>query len=693
MKPTGKFTQFLLQFSILIASSLGLRADGTETPKWYQDLEEAHRVGWDSTYLITGLSNELVYDDSTEGQHVLDYLRSKLLNPADYPVVIGYDPTVGFTVVDDLKTASKPTGMWARFRGQAKPIDSPAVSQWRKFTDALNQNKKLSLTEKLNMVEKEIQNSLSVHKVAFVTKFPDHVQGQQGERPHEKELKEVEQRLAKWASYRNDNHQWTERGFRSLILTSSKGNMPYLASDATQSWVNFETKISFPSQAEREAYVKRYLEAFPEVQQFVKVEPEVFGNLSGGLTIMDIQKMLVHSAKQKTEITANTIRDQRKEFIKERFGQFLEIADGKHTIQSMFGSDHLKEDLATLAEAMKARDPNLPIGQLLIGVQGTGKTYAVKAFAHDAGVPVVIMKNTFRGKYVGESEANIDKVLSFLKSLEMVAVQLPEADTMLGKGAEGGDNTGVDQRAFGTLNDAMSENRGKIFWFADSARPWNFQADTKSRFNTSSVSNQYSIAGKRGLFDEIAKQVEVKPGHTLHALLSQGGKLPNQVFPDEVFERMYGNPREIFKALSQGVLRMKYSPAAQKLIGANTEEAGKEIFRLLADTIVTWQPTVTDEEIIRTELHAALMTNEPRSLPDYAAKYHRTGQIGRLRELLDKVEGRVGFNGKQRLTELELAEFRAASFEEFKAKECEVNLSAVRAKKLPNVSTGDGDGI
>jgi hypothetical protein len=624
------------------------------SPQWMQALEEAHRIGWDNTYLVSGLSNELVYDNSVEGKHLVDYLRDKLLKPADYPIVVQYNPESGFSLHQDPEEIAKPGKAWGLF-GKKK---NAVTDEWEKFLQALNNDKKATLTEKLNQLERKIQNGLATTKIAFVSKFPDHVANDRGEYPHMKEYKELETRLAQWATFRNDSHKWTERGFRSIIVSSSKGNLPLLAGDASKGWVNFETKVTYPDKLERAAYVEKFLSNNPNLSKLLKVTPEEFGNLSGGLTLMDIQKMLIHAVAKDEDITDKVIRDRRKKFILEKFGQFLDIADPKHSLDDVFGSDHLKRELRILARAMQAKDPSLPVGKILVGVQGTGKTFSIKGFAYEAGVPVVILKNTFRGKYVGESEGNMTKVLDFLKSLEMVAVQLPEADTILGKGAEASDNTGVDQRTFGMLNDFMSEQKGSVFWFADSARPWNFQADTKSRMGITMVSNQYSVAGKRGLFNTIAKSIKVVPGTSLYDMLSktsEGVVTPDSHFPDTFFERMYGNPREITNALDQAVLNIKYGDIDPSKIDPR---------QIIFDTMQNWTPSVTMKEVTRTELNAITMANDPRGLPPWARKFHEAGKLERLEALKTKVEGHAMMGGGA-LSDLELAELHAESWEEY----------------------------
>ena len=51
------------------------------------------------------------------------------------------------------------------------------------------------------------------------------------------------------------------------------------------------------------------------------------------------------------------------------------------------------------------------MGYLLCGPVGTGKTFMAMCAAGEIGIPCVVLKN-FRSKYVGETEGNLERVLS-----------------------------------------------------------------------------------------------------------------------------------------------------------------------------------------------------------------------------------------------------------------------------------------
>jgi SpoVK/Ycf46/Vps4 family AAA+-type ATPase len=111
------------------------------------------------------------------------------------------------------------------------------------------------------------------------------------------------------------------------------------------------------------------------------------------------------------------------------------------------------------------------MGYLLCGPVGTGKTFLAQCAAGEIGAPCVVLKN-FRSKYVGETEGNLERVLSVLRAMGPVMVIIDEADAALGDREQEGDS-GTSSRVFGMIATQMGDTRyrGKILWMLLTARP------------------------------------------------------------------------------------------------------------------------------------------------------------------------------------------------------------------------------
>lgn len=143
-----------------------------------------------------------------------------------------------------------------------------------------------------------------------------------------------------------------------------------------------------------------------------------------------------------------------------------------YSLDNVAGHTHVKQHLRQAVKALKAgRQDVMPMGYLVCGPVGTGKTFLVTCFASEVGIPMVKLKN-FRSQWQGVTEGNLEKILSLLKAMSPVAVMIDEADAYLGDRNAGGDS-GVSSRVFSQIATFMSDttNRGKIVWFLMTARP------------------------------------------------------------------------------------------------------------------------------------------------------------------------------------------------------------------------------
>jgi SpoVK/Ycf46/Vps4 family AAA+-type ATPase len=102
---------------------------------------------------------------------------------------------------------------------------------------------------------------------------------------------------------------------------------------------------------------------------------------------------------------------------------------------------------------------------------GTGKTFLAECYAGTVGIPCVKLRN-FRSKYVGETEGNLEQVLTVLRSLGPVVVIIDEADAALGNRQADGDS-GTSSRVFSMIASQMGDTRyrGKIVWMLLTCRP------------------------------------------------------------------------------------------------------------------------------------------------------------------------------------------------------------------------------
>ena len=134
------------------------------------------------------------------------------------------------------------------------------------------------------------------------------------------------------------------------------------------------------------------------------------------------------------------------------------------TLDDLHGQEKIKTWLRQDIALWRQNDLQaMPMGYLLCGPVGTGKTYMVECLAGEAGVPVVKLKN-FRDKWVGSTEGNLEKIFRLLQALGRCFVFIDEADQALGKrDARRRTTPGIGGRVYGMMAEEMSNtrNRGK----------------------------------------------------------------------------------------------------------------------------------------------------------------------------------------------------------------------------------------
>ena len=156
---------------------------------------------------------------------------------------------------------------------------------------------------------------------------------------------------------------------------------------------------------------------------------------------------------------------------KECFG-LLEFLKPKRGLESVSGHEHVKAWLLDDARLLKeGKLDALPMGYLICGPVGTGKTYLMTCYAGTLGIPCVKLMN-FRSQWQGATEGNWEKILNTLKATGPVAVIIDEADAAVGNRDNSGDS-GTSSRVFSMLAQQMGDTnyRGRILWFLLTCRP------------------------------------------------------------------------------------------------------------------------------------------------------------------------------------------------------------------------------
>lgn len=228
-------------------------------------------------------------------------------------------------------------------------------------------------------------------------------------------------------------------------------------------------KIPYPDEAERLEYLTEFLRAAP-----IRLEMKVgqLAAMTSGLNFIHLRSLLRAAQFDQDGLTFEDVRAKKKEIIEAECAGLIEFITPRFGLDSVGGMKQAKDYLRDISNTIRQGNvEEAPMGILISGPVGTGKTFLAECFAKDCGLNVVEFKN-FRDKWVGSTEANLEKILNLLQALAPIVVLIDEADAALGNRDSSGDS-GVDQRVFSKIAAAMSntENRGRILWILMTSRP------------------------------------------------------------------------------------------------------------------------------------------------------------------------------------------------------------------------------
>jgi hypothetical protein len=240
-------------------------------------------------------------------------------------------------------------------------------------------------------------------------------------------------------------------------------------------------KLPLPPTPEIADAVQYALPRFPKALENYRTEPANLAAQLTGATQNAIDSLFKLKEYHAEPLQPTDLVKLKKQLVEEECAGLIEFIESKRTLNDIHGQDKLKTWLRQDIALWKQGDLRaLPMGYLICGPVGTGKTYMVECLAGEAGVPVVKIKN-FRDKWVGSTEGNLEKIFRLLQALTRCFVFIDEADQALGKRDSGSNDSGLSGRIYSMMAAEMSrpENRGRIIWVLASSRPDLIEVDLK----------------------------------------------------------------------------------------------------------------------------------------------------------------------------------------------------------------------
>jgi AAA+ superfamily predicted ATPase len=575
-------------------------------PSWVSDFAHKYRSRTISQYLLHGNINDYIrVGDGDAAQYLLlrDFLSNELFKSAN--IVVFYDRSSGIRF--------KTRDMKVDFIRSLEAYDTVNGTSFAKAIPA-------DPVRAFSLLEMHFRKRLMDNpgfSISFIIEYAETLVPMANAANYNPEDRAILVFLQRWAN---------EGLFKldDLVIVLLTENIINLNQQYVKNPYNFEANISYPTEEERLAYIEFFLNKAAQrttasnPRSLLEMGSEVLAKNTAGLNIAHLRVLLSELIENQMNFTYGDLNRKKKELIEAEAGGLLEFVQSKFSLADVAGHKEAKAHLMQTAAAVKGgRQDVVPMGYLVAGPVGTGKTFLITCFANDIGVPMVILKN-FRSKYQGETEGNLEKVLNLLKAMTPVAVMIDEADAYLGQRNSEGDS-GVSSRVFSMIASFMSntENRGRIIWFLVTARPDLMPVDFKRQGRAEehiALFYPATIEDKKELFVTMLRKTNLK-------------YFDPETLGDAFFETMtVTSGAEMEAALT----RAKFRAAAE---GAELVTA--DIIKAALDDFL---PPTYPTEIELMNYAAVLECTSKALLPERFKKLTRQEVVEKVQQLKDQVE-------------------------------------------------------
>ena len=446
-------------------------------PAWAQELSEIYLSGASSVFVLHGNIYDLVpvptRDSKTFGFRSLeDFLTSQLFGQRD--IVIRYDRGSGLTFLDRDR-AERGREMRQDFDRTVQAID---MIQGTDFSKSRPKDPRVVL---------ELLDRYILHKIAETSGRPDQKRKSVAILVRYAEViapavdaawlsGEVGSNIIKLLNWANDP------GIRQADVTVCLlcENLAELNPRLVENPFVSKIEIPLPEEKERLDLVEQVLVEESKGELKSSDQARMVARVSNGLTLVGVSQIIRRGIRSGQPFETSYLKKAKKDLIEKECYGLLEFIEPRYDLSMVVAQQAVRNRLEEDARLIRdGRTAAVPMGYLLCGMLGTGKTFTATCFAGTIGIPAVVFKD-IREKWVGSSERNMQKVLTVVRALGPVMVIVDEADAALGKRTADGDS-GTSGRLFAMVSAQMSNTdfRGRIIWVLLTARPDLLTVDLK----------------------------------------------------------------------------------------------------------------------------------------------------------------------------------------------------------------------
>lgn len=302
----------------------------------------------------------------------------------------------------------------------------------------------------------------------------------------------------------------SEEYYKHTIITSPTLNIP-----AELEKIAYVVEFSLPGKAEIEDILNTISDRADQL--FVESEKAGIMNALLGLTeteiFYSIKKSMVNNDGK---LLAKDLLQEKKQILKKN--KLVEYIDTDIKTSDIGGMKELinwirKRKMTFNDQFREQHNIEVPKGLLLTGVQGCGKSFAVKAIANDLELPLLRLDmGTLMSKYVGDSDQNLRKAISLVEAISPCVLWIDEIE----KSMPTDNNTSHEttQRMFGYILTWLQEKTSTVFVVATANNIKNLPPELlrKGRFDEIFFVDLPSGAERKEIFSIhlLKKEIDIK---------------------------------------------------------------------------------------------------------------------------------------------------------------------------------------
>jgi len=273
--------------------------------------------------------------------------------------------------------------------------------------------------------------------------------------------------------------------------------------------------VGLPTQDERRVYIEL-------IERLRGNGRQDFGSLEEGLTageltaitagipLVEILGLYRGAAHFNRQISRTEVREVKARAIRQLAQDLVEVTEPQNGFKQVAGLQTLKEYIGQLIIPQIRAGRPAPQAILLHGEPGCGKSHVVQALACELGWPLLEMRNV-RSPWVGQSEQQLERVITVVEQLAPCVFFFDEIDQLLGQRSTGGSNdSGTSERLLARIFNWLGSMhlRGRVLFIGASNRPDLLDPALLDRFRVSIPIFKPSASEIREMLPMLASRFE-----------------------------------------------------------------------------------------------------------------------------------------------------------------------------------------